>query len=538
MSSCLGLFVEDNLIKYAKISKDNDIMKIENHGIKFFDTNLEEVIHQIVDETFSYKIPISINLSGEKYTKTQIFGMLSDADQRKTLKTEFEYFCNETSKNRLTLDYRALVSAIDKDKEKKDVLYVYSEKGDIAERIGLLDAHQTTNIYPVPLAIPVLSRIYEENSLIINLENKTELTTIVDGEISNVDIIDEGMGDILKRIADKENSISKAYDICKNTTLYTASSQNLQTENNEYLELIVPSIFKIVEAIKKTIDKNEVEIKKIYLTGTGTIINNIDLYFQENFINTKCEILTPYFIDRTSLKLNIRSYIEVNSAICLALQTLLKNDKKINFSTQSETWNKIREVLNADVGKTKSKGGTNKRLSDIKIDFKVKDISCLRFAYSAFIILVIYIVITSLIAGKINKKMKETQDVIDDTKEKTAAIAKTTTLVDARAENYETVLRQLQEADERATESFLSKNAVPNLLNEIMFAIPKEAQIVSIDNTNEKHVVIQAQAEQYQYLGYFKSELQNKAILVNVTSTSGTRVNDAIQVTIEGDLPY
>ena len=71
-----------------------------------------------------------------------------------------------------------------------------------------------------------------------------------------------------------------------------------------------------------------------------------------------------------------------------------------------------------------------------------------------------------------------------------------------------------------------------------MFAIPKEVQLIALDNSNEKHVVIQAQAEQYQYLGYFKSELQNKAILVNVTSTSGTRSGNMIQVTIEGDLPY
>ena len=71
-----------------------------------------------------------------------------------------------------------------------------------------------------------------------------------------------------------------------------------------------------------------------------------------------------------------------------------------------------------------------------------------------------------------------------------------------------------------------------------MFAIPKQAQVLSINNTDEKHVVIQAQSSEYQYLGYFKSEIQNRAILVNVTSTSGTRVNNMIQVTIEGDLPY
>ena len=36
-------------------------------------------------------------------------------------------------------------------------------------------------------------------------------------------------------------------------------------------------------------------VTKIYLTGAGTVINNLDLYFQEYMINTKCEILRPYF---------------------------------------------------------------------------------------------------------------------------------------------------------------------------------------------------------------------------------------------------
>ena len=72
-----------------------------------------------------------------------------------------------------------------------------------------------------------------------------------------------------------------------------------------------------------------------------------------------------------------------------------------------------------------------------------------------------------------------------------------------------------------------------------MFTIPKEVQLLSIQNSKEKHIIIEAQAAEYQYLGYLKSEIQNKAILINVTSTSGTRqANDMIKVTIEGDLPY
>ena len=60
MSSCLGLYIENNIIKYAKISKDHDSVRIDSFGMKFYD-NIDEVIKQIVNETYSYKVPISVN---------------------------------------------------------------------------------------------------------------------------------------------------------------------------------------------------------------------------------------------------------------------------------------------------------------------------------------------------------------------------------------------------------------------------------------------------------------------------------------------
>ena len=62
MSTCLGLYIEENLIKYAKVSKDHDQVKVESFGVKFYE-NIDQTIKQIVEETYSYKTPISINLS-------------------------------------------------------------------------------------------------------------------------------------------------------------------------------------------------------------------------------------------------------------------------------------------------------------------------------------------------------------------------------------------------------------------------------------------------------------------------------------------
>ena len=79
MASCLGLYIEDNLIKYAKISKNNELIKVESFGIKFYE-KLEDTIKQIVEETYSFKTPISINLSEEIYNQFEVFSLLNKKD--------------------------------------------------------------------------------------------------------------------------------------------------------------------------------------------------------------------------------------------------------------------------------------------------------------------------------------------------------------------------------------------------------------------------------------------------------------------------
>ena len=54
MSTCLGLYIEENLIKYAKVSKDHDQVKVESFGVKFYE-NIDQTIKQIVEETYSYQ---------------------------------------------------------------------------------------------------------------------------------------------------------------------------------------------------------------------------------------------------------------------------------------------------------------------------------------------------------------------------------------------------------------------------------------------------------------------------------------------------
>ena len=133
------------------------------------------------------------------------------------------------------------------------------------------------------------------------------------------------------QLAKKENSYLKAYEICKNTTIYTMEGQSLQEKENEYLEDIVPTLYTIATQVRDMISSSLFKINKIYITGTASAINNIDLYIEEIVGGVKCEILKPYFLE-DSPKINMKDYIEVNSAIALAMQGLGYGVQNINFS--------------------------------------------------------------------------------------------------------------------------------------------------------------------------------------------------------------
>ena len=545
MSSCLGLYIENNIIKYAKVSKDHDNFKVESYGLKFFE-NINETVKQIINETYSYKTPISINLSDDKYTYASLFSLLNQKDLDKAVKTEFEYFCNQNKKNYIALEFKNILSPSLEDKDKVDCLYAYTEKSDIEEKLQILSGYRVNCIAPLPIAIANLSyNTNKKNKVIVNIENKTTVTFIIDGRIHKIETIDVGMKDVLENIIMKENSYAKAYEICKNTTIYTMQGRNLQVEENEYMQDIMPVLYNVVQNVKNVINTSEIQIDEMYITGLASAINNIDLYFQENFLDEKCEILAPFFVEKSNIKLNIRDYIEVNSAIALALQGLGVGHKEMNFKSKGK-FDLLSQILSKDTpapSNEKSKSEKVSKLKNtIKLDFKAAldriETGMIRFAGAILILLIVYVAFSNIILNQISEKEIELQEFIKDSKQQISAITSDTILVRERTNQYDTMIEKINEANDKLTESYAKKNVLPNFLTEVMFNIPKEVQLILIQNISGKTIQIEARSKEYEQLGYFIAKLKNEGILTDVTSTPGEKQNNYVVVTIQGNLPY
>ena len=548
MSSCLGIYIENNIIKYAKVSKEREQLKVESYGVKFYD-NIDQTIKQIVEETYSYKTPISINLSEEIYNYFNMFALLSKKDLPKAIKTEFEAYCSDKNYNPNVFETRYAIAPNVQDKEKLKVIHISQNKIELNKKIQRFNGYRLQDISPIGMTIPDVKEFEpKENALIVNIEEKTTITTILDQKVYDVKTLDVGSQEFLDKINIKENSYSKAYEICKETTIYTSEGRDLTDVDTNYLEDIMPTLYEIVGQIRKIMNESIEKIDRVYITGTAALINNIDLYFEEYLENVKCEILKPGFI-KISPEINIKDYVEVNSAISLAISGLGEGITGINFKKASFS-DRLPDFLKIEIGSSKkdknksSKPNPLEKLlksSAFTMDFNVPldkmEKGMLRTATGLLILFFVYSGFYTIIKNQIDNKMDEANKSIANTNSQMKLIDNDKSKLQTKTTEYTTKISNLQKVNDKINDINKTKKAIPNLLNKLMYIMPTGVQITSIQNTSATHIEIQAQSNKYEQLGFLVTNMQLEPVLTNVISTAGQKANGVITIKIEGDLP-
>lgn len=545
MQSSLGIYIEENIIKYAKLQKDKDDIKVEAYNVTFYDdNNLPAALNKIISETYSYNVPISVNLSDELYNTFEVSTLLSKKDMKRAIDLEFEMLCSEKGYNKASIEQRYVIVDTKENPEKNKALSVMTNKNEITKRKNLFDGRRVTTITPISTSIANLVDIDgRENIVIVNIEEKTKITTIIDGQLYQIDVLDEGMRDILDNINKVENSYAKSYDVCRNMSVYTQNSSELYLETSEYMDMVTSTLTRIATETRSIINGFFSNIHKVYITGLGTSINNVDLFFQEYITAAKCEILKPYFVDTASMQIPIKEYIEVNSAIALALDGLGIGNKEINFvKTAGGNGNSI---LSSEISLTSIKNYFLNFGNNIKNDFtqplQSSEKLLIRGMAACVIVSILFVIFSMVITKQLEKKTNQVANASQQVKLELAKLDADIQTISSRGETYEKLIEELTNPPEDTTpvtnERIIAKDSIPNLLNRIMFVIPKKVKLTSIQNTNSNHIVIRAEAEKYEQLGYFKAVLTTNGILKNVKSTSGQKTGTVVEVTIEGDLP-
>ena len=538
MARCLGLYIEGNLIKYAKVSKDKDTKKVEAFGIKFCE-RLEEGVKQIIDETYSYKIPVCINLSEENYQYFSMFALLSQKDLDKAIKTEFDTFCADKGYNPNVFETRYAVVNERENEERLKVIFVAENKIELNKQVQLLQNYRLSGAYPLPIAITTLLNKdkSKKNCLIVNIEEKTTITTILNNKIYDVKVLEHGSRDFLDKINLKENSYQKAYEMCKETTIYTSDGKELTEEQTGYLEEIMPVLYPIVGQVQKVLNENIEKIENVYITGTASLINNVDLYFQEYLNNVRCEVLKPGFIPVTP-DINIKDYIEVNSAIAIALMGLGEGIADMNFRKVPRN-ERLKAILNLEInGDVKSKMLESGLLTnDLKQPLDRIEKKLLNVVAGLLILFIVYSGFSLMLKSQFEKKNIEAEDSILNTRQQILLAQKDDNTIKQIKSDYTTKVSNIEALNKRLEEKNKVKGSIPTLLNQLMNIIPTNVQIKSIQNTGDRHIEILVESPKYEQIAFFIGSIKTEVVLTNVISTSGQKSNDVITVKIEGDLP-
>ena len=169
MQDSLGISISNRVIKYAKVTKNNDLLDVASFGVKFYD-NLEKDLQQIISETNSKNIPICIDTQNEKVNYFSIFSLLSKADTKKTIGTEYEALCADNHMNPNAYEGRYLIVNDVNNKDRNRVIYFTESKTDLEERTAWLGNQRVSSMSPLPTSLcNIVETKKGENIMIVNI---------------------------------------------------------------------------------------------------------------------------------------------------------------------------------------------------------------------------------------------------------------------------------------------------------------------------------------------------------------------------------
>ena len=587
MASCLGIYSDKNIIKYAKITSTADRISsqytIDAYGVKFYD-NIQTAVDEIADEVGLEQGSIALALSGEDYYITQVFSNLSAKDMKELILSEYAENKGENAIAPAVLELRTKLAQNSGSMDKVLALCVATSKGSLANlRQNYVD-YKVESISPLPVSIKNLfeNQAIDEEAIVVNIEDKTTITWFHRSEIQFMTSLPLGAQEIISKLSEKYNSTSKAYEACKKVSAYLEDAYDMDDETRDILDVVIPVLYDIRQQVEVVTTPFLKDVKKVYITGTGAIINNIDLYFNEVFLDVECEVVKPFFVGRDMS--NTKDIIEVNSAIALALDGLGMADMDLNFNTAAKKAagvSNVRQKIEKLNLKEKFETAKNNAIETMKrwnapsrlhkrkrkkrnVDFddgvvsggkasKVKedidseevldlkgfgriDLGLQRTAILAFSVLVMYSVGAIYTNKELLAKDAIAKNQITSVNAAIAEANNDATYLSGLANQYVEITDKLKMLIAKINQQSLKTFDIPNFLSRLMFIMPANVRVTAINVGEAGSVEIRAESGQYAQLGYFVSRLKLERALLNV-NMEVVSVDSNIKIIVSGVLP-
>lgn len=538
MASCLGIYINKDVLTYAKLSMSNTKeVKLEKYGIRFIKASKKDVVNSIIEETDSKEIPIIINPENDTLLDVQILEQAQNKSYiNDVIKMEFESWCEKNQKDSNKYSYVYTVSDL-KSQDNK-----YNAVIDIMDRKNIADEEQynskIASMFPPQFIMHKLVPPEDEDYVLVNLDATLSITTVIGRKMIDIKNYDIGMNYILSEISTKLGSYQKAYEACRQLNVYTEG----QTINDPTLEGITEQVLQeVLKYVLVVVNKNRKNISKVIITGIGTVFTNIDVLFTE-FLDIKSEILKPDFVSRGSSIKNMAEVVETIESIALAYGYLSQENKKVDHMTKKGISGKSLKGIFSKLphGKNKNTNETTRKGAPVlKIDFSKYS----RYTIAASIVFVIAIIgycifgsiYSSTIDGIISTIDQKDKVILSKINEVNNDISYISTNV-SEYSSVNTEVEKLIQQIEGNEVGRISTYNVASFLGSIIKIIPKNIVLKNIKSDDNKHVTITAQSDSYADLGYFVAQLKLQMVLRNI-KVNNIQNGTSVTVQIGGELP-
>ena len=559
------------------MSKDKNSLttRIDSYGVKFYDV-LSQTLLEIIQETKSKDDSISVCLTSDFYLNSACPKSMKPKEKLEFLQSDFEENCQKQGINPANYDVRFILSDDPVDVSQHKAICMGVGKVELTNLWAALSQYKFESITAIGATIVNLlpNKGAGQNCLIINIEDETKLTLVRDGQIFDLIAIEVGMDEVITTLAESYNSYAKAYAACKGIDAYSTTDTSLDADSKMIREALMPVLYDLKTRIATAIEPYIDDFSEVYISGTGIIVNNIDLYLSEVFKGKKVELLVPSFVNRD--RNNLKDVLEVNSALAtsylcltginkdedyLLSGTTLKNEvAKKRFSPKAIFTNVKEKVDEINKKTLKTRKSSKKKKKDIQVDgmeqlgevggsgeFNLQDEEeeyydpmaewFVRVAISLATAWIAYTVVTFFITSNINSKIH----TIEENKLKTEyAISQVTydrTEIEKKKNNYQNKVAKLKDVINRAKIKKERSYNVPNFMSQLMFIIPIDVKVTSISiGSVDNKVILEAESGRYAQLGYFVSRLKLAGILKDVTMDV-VDMSSNIKIKVNGVLP-
>jgi len=539
MEACLGIYLGDKIIKYAKLVRDDKSRRISLHscGTKYVVGNKEVSIAEIISQTGSADDSLCLNLTDYSRMQTEVLRQLGKADTQSVIDLEVSDYATSRALNEKALEYRYIFmdSSVSVDNFTAEI--AITDKSNINKLRENEKYQNLVGVYPQEYILPNMVQS-NSNYLLINIDEKTQVISMVGGKIKQIVDIEVSMKNILDSIAAQEGSYSKACDLCKNINVLSDDTLSPDLER-----IIEPTIQDLLNRIKSKLDESKISYEKIYLNGLVNLFINIDVLF-EQFFGITTEKIRPYFVNLDEVS-NISEVIEATDAISLAFEGLENFKPEANFVTAKSSKSSLGALggmfaKDKTFNKPKTIGG-KKTVSVLpNVNMEKIEKSLLFANLTAGAILLGYVGFSAAYEAELSKMEETLTENINRIQAETANISSDKSYIDQNTNRYKSFNSYISDTVQKIREGKIGKYTtynVANFMQKIAKYIPTNVQIETISSNDNKTVSIVAKSTSYAELGYFISQLKLQGVLENI-QTSNVSNGTVIKVTIGGDLPW